>query len=259
MRATVCDFRKYEITDLSKLNVSGSYTPVSATRRENVMSWPPRKAVPSLSSPSGHSPVPHVDYSAPCQASGWEPVTSPLHMNEDKILDDIPEESGDEWDNLHIHSTQERQLQQQQQQLQQQQRGREVKSASKSSRASAERSGRCLRKAKSETNLGEKPRVASLFDEMMSGSWDSGKVLERSASVSEVKQKMFHCIVPFLVVFVFMSTSFHHLLCPLLCSVFAFFFSHPSSSLPCPSFMNSVLVSDYVICKTFLLIMESVT
>lgn len=188
MRATVCDFRKYEITDLSKLNVSGSYTPVSATRRENVMSWPPRKAVPLLSSPSGHSPMPHMDYSAPCQASGWEPVTSPLHMNEDKILDDIPEESGDEWDNLHIHSTQERQQQQQQQQqLQQQQRDREVKSASRSSRASTERSGRCLRKAKSETNLGEKPRVASLYDEMMSGSWDSGKVLERSASVSEVK------------------------------------------------------------------------
>ena len=53
-----------------------------------------------------------------------------------------------------------------------------------------------------------------------------------------------------------MSTSFH----PVLCSVFTFFFfSHPSSSLPYPSFMNSILVSDYVVSKTSPLFLESVT
>ena len=207
VRSTICDFRKYEITDLSKLNVSGSPIPspvaaAATTRRENVMSWPPRKTVPSLS-PTPHypPPVPHADCSGSptiSQGGSWEPaVTSPLHISEDKILDDIPEESDDEWDSLcAVHSAQERQQQQQQQHAgssnqPQQQRGRESKSASRSCRGSAERSGSwSLRKAKSETNLGEKPRTASLYDEMMSGSWDSGKVLERSASVSEVRASL---------------------------------------------------------------------
>ena len=203
------------------------------------MSWPPRKTAPSLS-PATHSPVPQVDYNTHSQASGWEPMTSPLHINEDKILDDIPEESGDEWDNLHIHSTQDRQQQQQQ-------RGREVKSASRSSRASAERSGRCLRKAKSESNLSEKPRAASLYDEMMSGSWDSGKVLERSASVSEVRQPFSaECISsapPYLFSLSFASlTSSSSLL-----SSSSWFSSSPSPPTSSASFANCVLVSIEVI------------
>jgi hypothetical protein len=113
-------------------------------------------------------------------------------------LDDIPEESGDEWDNFHIRVTsQEHQQRTHHHNHYHHFNNQDIHSqhatvvttttTTTTCVVSVERLRSQLRKAKSESNVSEKPRAASLYDEMMSGSWDSGKVLERSASVSEVR------------------------------------------------------------------------
>nr|KAG5714787.1 hypothetical protein BaRGS_000275 [Batillaria attramentaria] len=156
----------------------------SSSRREYTLSWPPRKQLSSPVSPP--QPAATEDVSV---AGGWTFAASPLHISEDKFLDDIPEESSDEWDNLYVHTVQELQQRNQQHKQQQQQRTQEQRSSNSSGRIiswSFDWSHACLTKAKSETNLYEKQQAASLYDEMMSGSWDSSKVLERSASVSEM-------------------------------------------------------------------------
>ncbi|XP_076450617.1 uncharacterized protein LOC143286749 isoform X2 [Babylonia areolata] len=172
VRSPICDFKKYEINDPSKRNLSCSPPVDTVTRRENVMSWPPRKIIPPLT-PSPMSPVGHTP------GMGWDMAPSPLLMMEDKVLDDIPEESDDDWDNLCARSSQDRQ----QAPGLKEGKGR---SCSSSGGSSPRPGHRPMKKCKSESSLWEKPRTMSLYDEMMSGSWDSGKVLERSASVSEV-------------------------------------------------------------------------
>ena len=177
VRATICDFRKYEINDPSKRNKAYDHGSDLYMRRENVVSWPPRKTPPL----SPVSSVSHGQYSS----SGWETVTSPLHMVEEKMLDDIPEESGDEWDSLCVRSAQERQHQSQSLD----QCGREGGKWGRGSSTSSPRtSATGLKRCKSESSLCEKPQQLSLYDEMMTGSWDSGKMLERSASISEVRR-----------------------------------------------------------------------
>ncbi|KAL8593244.1 hypothetical protein ACOMHN_009898 [Nucella lapillus] len=169
VRSPVCDFKKYEINDPSKRNMSYSPPFDAATRRENIMSWPPRKITPPLT-PSPLSPVSYTS------SPGWD-TPSPLHVIEDKILDDIPEENSDESDGQFSCSPQELQP------APGVGEGRCVGSSGGSSPGVVPRS---LKKCRSESSLCEKPRTMSLYDEMMTGSWDSGKVLERSASVSEV-------------------------------------------------------------------------
>jgi hypothetical protein len=112
-------------------------------------------------------------------------------------LDDIPEESGDEWDNFHIRVTSQEHQQRthhhnhhhhfNNQDIHSQHSTVVTTTTTTTCVVSVERLRSQLRKAKSESNVSEKPRAASLYDEMMSGSWDSSKVLERSASVSEVR------------------------------------------------------------------------
>lgn len=161
---------------------------LTSPRKENALSWPPRKQLPTPTSPTPQAlPLPPSPVTEDLGvASGWTFTASPLHITEDKFLDDIPEESGDEWDNLHTHTIQELQQQNQQHKQQRRQHRRPAAPRSRSSARPAVPMRGCLKKAKSESSLCEKPRVDSLYDEMMSGSWDSGKVLERSASVSEM-------------------------------------------------------------------------
>ncbi|XP_025082021.1 uncharacterized protein LOC112556836 isoform X3 [Pomacea canaliculata] len=155
----------------------------STSRRENVMSWPPCKQNTSLAGLSSNRS--HTDN--PSASAHWEPAL--LHVSEEKFLDDIPEESSDEWENLYVRTFQEQQQQQQQQQQQAHKSLHQHFSGTQQQPSSSKMlagSTTFLTKAKSESNLWEKPQLGSLYDEMMSGSWDSSKVLERSASVSEV-------------------------------------------------------------------------
>ena len=132
--------------------------------------------------------------------SGLGHMTS-LHISEEKILEDIPED--DEWEILHNKNVQEHFHNQYDHHTPQvamkdsvsMETVRPLSTSSigsitltLSSSTSASMPCVCLIKAKSETELSSlhHPHTTSKYEDFLDGNWDSGKVPERSASVSEM-------------------------------------------------------------------------
>ncbi|XP_067685563.1 serine-rich adhesin for platelets-like isoform X2 [Haliotis asinina] len=127
--------------------------------------------------------------------------TLSLHISEDKLLEDIPED--DEWEVIHNKTVQESVALQKntlKSHLQNSLESMPIKPQSFTQKlpclppldsrknTSTKPSSLCLIKAKSDSNLSNagQSKSTSLYEDFTQGTWDSGKVPERSASVSEM-------------------------------------------------------------------------
>ncbi|XP_046542915.1 uncharacterized protein LOC124253232 isoform X2 [Haliotis rubra] len=124
-----------------------------------------------------------------------------LHISEDKLLEDIPED--DEWEAIHNKTVQESVAMQKNTLKSHLQNSHEnmpskpqsftqklpcLPTLDSTKNTSTKPSSLCLAKAKSDSNLSNagQSKSTSLYEDFTQGTWDSGKVPERSASVSEM-------------------------------------------------------------------------
>ncbi|XP_071101119.1 serine-rich adhesin for platelets-like isoform X3 [Haliotis cracherodii] len=124
-----------------------------------------------------------------------------LHISEDKLLEDIPED--DEWEAIHNKTVQESVAMQKNSLKSHLQNSMENMSSKpqpftqklpclppldSTKYTSTKLPSLCLTKAKSDSNLSNagQSKSTSLYEDFTQGNWDSGKVPERSASVSEM-------------------------------------------------------------------------